>query len=198
VESTPVGAQLLVDGRSYGATPLTVPDLKPGVHTIVLRTSAGSVTRRITVRAGQTAIASEAIFSGWLAIFSPIPLDVSLNGKLAPLAEDGRIMTAPGSYTVQLASERFTYHATETLEVRPGEVTAYTVSIPSAAVHVDAPDGAEIKVDGNAAGRTPAADLSIPIGTHEITLTHPDLGERTATITVRYGETTQAKLEFAR
>src|SRR5205823_274821 len=50
VASTPVGAHLLVDGRNYGKTPVVIPDLRPGVHTLVLRTSSGSVTRRITIR----------------------------------------------------------------------------------------------------------------------------------------------------
>jgi PEGA domain len=198
IDSTPVGAEALIDGHSYGKTPLTIPDLRPGVHTLVLRTGAGSVTRRVTIKAGQTAISSEAIFAGWLAIFSPIPVEVSLNGRRAPVAENGRIMTAPGTYRVDLVNARFNYHVTETLDVRPGEVTAHTVSIPTAAVHVTAPDGADISVDGQPAGKAPLADLTIPIGTHAITATHPDRGARTTTLAVRFDEINNARLEFDR
>jgi hypothetical protein len=197
VVSTPAGAHLLVDGRTYGDTPITIPALEPGVHTLVLRISTGSITRRVTIRAGQTAVASEAFFSGWLAIYSAIPMEVSLNGKPAAAASDGRIMTPPGSYEVTLVNERFNYHGAKTLGVRPGEVTAYTVALPSAAVHIIAPEGADITVDGESAGKAPLADVSLALGTHEITAALPDGGgRRSATIGVRYGEVTEARIEF--
>src|SRR5204863_5458285 len=109
VTSTPSGAQLLIDGRSYGQTPMTIPSLNPGVHTMVLRAGGGSITRKVTIKVGQTAVASEAIFSGWLAIYSAIPMKISLNGKAADVSSDGRIMTAPGSYEVAMVSETFNY-----------------------------------------------------------------------------------------
>jgi hypothetical protein len=199
VESTPVGAALFLDGRRYGETPRTISDLQPGVHTLVLRATGGSVTRKVTIRAGQTTTASEAIFSGWLAIFSAIPVDVSLNGKQATVADDGRILTAPGVYRVELTNQRLNYHHMVLLEVRPGEVTAHTVTVPTAAVHIVAPDGADITVDGEPAGKAPlAADVSLPIGTHAIVATHAELGQRTASIAVRDGEVTEAKLNFER
>ncbi len=75
---------------------------------------------------------SEAIFSGWLAIFSPIPVTVAIDGKPVNLTEDGRVMTTPGKHVVELVSERFNYRAKETLDVRPGETTA---------AHADPADG---------------------------------------------------------
>jgi hypothetical protein len=106
-------------------------------------------------------------------------------------------MTPPGSYEATLVNERFNYHGTKTLNVRPGEVTAYTVPLPTASVHILAPEGADITVDGASKGKAPLADLSLPLGTHEITATLPDAGgQRSATIAVRYGELNQARLEF--
>ena len=57
VESTPVGAELLVDGRRYGKTPITITDLKPGVRTMVLRTSGLRDTASSS--RGQTTLASK-------------------------------------------------------------------------------------------------------------------------------------------
>ena len=57
---------------------------------------------------------------------------------------------------VELVSERFNYRARETLDVRPGETTAHTVSLPMGSVRVTAPDGAEIRIDGAAAEGRPA------------------------------------------
>ena len=136
-----------------------------------------------------------AIFSGWVAIYSAIPMTISLNGKVTAPGSDGRIMTAPGSYEVTLVNEQFNYHGSKTLEVRPGEVTAYTVPLPTAAVRFIAPEGADISVDGAAAGKAPMADGALPLGTHEISATLPDLSQRSVTVAVRYGETTEARLE---
>ena len=195
VTSTPAGARLLVDGKSYGQTPVTVPNLEPGQHTIVLRTSSGSITRKVTIRAGQTAVAAEAIFSGWVALYSAIPMTVSLNGKPAEAGSDGRIMTPPGTYEVSLVNEQFNFHGSKTLTVKPGEVTAYTVNVPSAPVHVVAPEGADITVDGNAAGKAPLAELSLPLGTHEVTATLPGGSKRGVTIAVRFGGANEARID---
>jgi hypothetical protein len=172
-----------------------VPNLEPGQHTIVLRTSSGSITRKVTIRAGQTAVAAEAIFSGWVALYSAIPMTVSLNGKPAEAGSDGRIMTPPGTYEVSLVNEQFNFHGSKTLTVKPGEVTAYTVTVPSAPVHVVAPEGADITVDGKAAGKAPLAELSLPLGTHEVTATLPGGSKRGMTIAVRFGGANEARID---
>jgi hypothetical protein len=196
LESTPAGAEASVDGRRYGKTPITIPDLEVGAHTLVLKSAAGTITRRITIKSNQTTLLSEAIFSGWLAIFSPIPITVVIDGKPVNLTEDGRVMTTPGKHVVELISERFNYRATETLDVRPGETTAHTLTLPMGNVRVTAPEGAEIKVDGAPASGTPAEGLSMAIGSHEISATHPSLGERRASIDVRHGDLTDVTLQF--
>jgi hypothetical protein len=196
VESTPDGAEATVDGKRYGKTPVTIPDLEVGVHTLVLKSASGTITRRVTIKSNQTTLLSEAIFSGWLAIFSPIPVTVAIDGKPDNLTEDGRVMTTPGKHVVELFSERFNYRATETLDVRPGETTPHTLTLPMGSVRVTAPEGAEIKVDGAPASGAPAEGLSMPIGSHEISATHPSLGERRASVDVRHGAPTDVTLQF--
>jgi len=78
---------------------------------------------------------------------------------------------------------------------KPGEVTAYTVNVPSAPVHVLAPEGADITVDGNAAGKAPLAELSLPLGTHEVTATLPGGSKRGVTIAVRFGGANEARID---
>ena len=41
IDSTPAGAEAIVDGKSYGRTPVTIPDLEVGTHTLVLKSAAG-------------------------------------------------------------------------------------------------------------------------------------------------------------
>jgi PEGA domain len=196
IESTPVGAEAIVDGRSHGKTPLTIADLEVGAHTLVLKSSAGSITRRVTIKNNQTTLLSEAIFSGWLAIFSPIPVSVVLDGHPVNLTDDGRLMATPGKHVIEIISDRFNYRAKETLDVRPGETTAHTVGLPMGSVRVSVPDGAEIKIDGAAVTGSPSEGLPVPIGSHEVSATHPSLGERRASIDVRHGAPTNVTLQF--
>jgi hypothetical protein len=196
IESTPDGAEAILDGKSRGQTPLTILDVETGTHTLVLKSSAGTITRRVTIKNNQTTLLSEAIFSGWLAIFSPIPITVLVDGTPVSLTDDGRVMANPGKHVVELVSERFAYRATETLEVRPGETTPHTLHLPMGTVRVAAPEGAEIKIDGAAATGSASEGFSVAIGSHEISATHPSLGERRASVDVRHGEPAEVALRF--
>ena len=196
IESIPEGAEVIVDGKSHGRTPMTILDLEVGQHTLVLKSSAGTITRRFTIKNNTTTMLSESIFSGWLAIFSPIPITVVVDGAPVNLTEDGRVMISPGKHVVEFISERFNYRATETLQVTPGETTAHTLSLPMGTVRVTAPEGSEIKVDGVAADGTPAEGLPVTIGAHEISATHPTLGERRASVDVRHGDPANVILQF--
>ncbi|HKY21886.1 MAG TPA: PEGA domain-containing protein [Vicinamibacterales bacterium] len=196
VESTPSGAEAIVDGKSYGQTPVTIPNLAVGTHTLSLKSSAGNVTRKITIKANETAIVAEAIFSGWLAIFSPIPVTAVVDGQAVNLTDDGRLMTTPGKHVVELVSERFNYRSTETLNVRPGETTAHTLTLPTGSVRVTAPEGTEIRIDGQPTTGVPAEGLPVVIGSHEITATHAELGERRVQVDVVHGSLTEVTLQF--
>jgi hypothetical protein len=197
VESTPAGAQITLDGESRGVTPQTITNLAPGGHELVLHSASGAINRHVTIKAGQTAIASEAIFAGWLAIFAPIKLDISLNGVATAPTDDGRFMIAPGTYKVNMVSSRFNFHHTETLVVKPGEVTAHTVSLPTGLLKITVPDGTEVTVDGHAIGKAPFSEvLPLVVGTHEVMATNPELGARRTTVDVKFEETTETTLSY--
>jgi hypothetical protein len=50
VRTTPAGARVLVDGRDVGKTPLTIPNLSRGAHTVrVMRDGYTSVDRRVSI-----------------------------------------------------------------------------------------------------------------------------------------------------
>jgi hypothetical protein len=196
VESIPEGADVFVDDKRHGKTPMTILDLEVGQHTLTLKSGSGTVTRRFTIKNNTTTILSESIFSGWLAIFSPIPITVLIDGQAVSLNDDGRVMTAPGKHVVEFVSERFNYRASETFHVAPGETIAHTVTLPMGTVRVTAPAGSEIKVDGVPAPGAAGEGLPVTIGAHEISATHPSLGERRASVDVRQGSPTDVTLQF--
>jgi hypothetical protein len=196
LDSTPAGAEAIIDGKSYGKTPLTIPDLEAGAHTLVLRSSGGSISRRVTIKANQTTLLTEAIYSGWLAIFSPIPVTIKVDGRAVNLTDDNRLMVSPGKHSVELFSERFNYRTTQTLEVRPGDTTAHTLTAPMGNVRVTAPEGTEILVDGEAPSGSPSEGFAIAIGAHEISARHPVLGERRLPVDVRHGGLTEVTVTY--
>ncbi len=196
LNSTPPGAEAIVDGKRYGKTPVTIFDLDVGLHTLELKGSTGTITRKVTIKANQTTLLTESIFSGWLAIFSPIPLKVIVDGKAVNLSDDGRVMTTPGEHVVEFINEQFNFRAVETFSLRPGETVAHTVVLPTGTVRVVVPEGAEVKVDGQPPAGNPTEGLSLVIGAHEISATHPQFGERRAAIDVTQGGLTEVNLQF--
>ncbi len=196
LDSTPSGAEAILDGKSFGRTPLTIPDLDAGLHTLQLKSDSGTITRKVTIKANQTTLLSEAIYSGWLAIFSPIPVKVVIDGRPVNLSEDGRAMVTPGSHVVQFIADQFNYRSSERLDVRPGETTPHTLELPMGRIRVTAPAGAAVLVDGQPAAGTPSEGLSVAIGSHEISATHPALGERRMPVDVKHGGMTEVTLRF--
>ena len=105
-------------------------------------------------------------------------------------------MTPPGRHVVELISERFNYRTTETLEVRPGATTAHTLTVPMGNVRITAPEGADIRIDGQAPSGVPGEGVAVSVGSHEITATHPTLGERRVAVDVMHGSLTEVSLQF--
>jgi hypothetical protein len=121
---------------------------------------------------------------------------VVVDGSPVNLTEDGRVMAAPGTHVVQFINEQFNYRVTEKLEVRPGETTAHTLTLPMGTVRVTAPEGTAILVDGQPANGRPGDGLSVAIGSHEISARHPDLGERKMAVDVKHGGLTEVTMRF--
>ena len=55
VRTEPLGAAVTVDGRYVGRSPVSVGDLSPGPHTVVLKHEAGTATEQVLIEAGKTA-----------------------------------------------------------------------------------------------------------------------------------------------
>ena len=191
VQSTPAGARVLVDGKERGTSPLTLSELKPGKHKVVIETAEGTVRREVTIKGGERAVLDEAIMAGWLAVFSRIPLDVSIGGKRVASTEDGQILLAPGRHKVTLSNTQYDFRDTINVEIDSGKVESYNVKLPTGRVNVDAPEGAEVWIEGERVGEGPVQNVSVPIGTREVLVRHSSFGERREFVEVRSGAVTQ-------
>jgi hypothetical protein len=182
----PAGAEVLLDGMLQGTAPLTIENLSPGSHTLVVRDGSGTVRQGVRVSADAATDISLKIRPGWLAVFAPVKLEVLEDGKSIGSTEGGRILAAPGPHTIELVSQAIGFRETRQVEIKPGQVSALTLQLPPVTVEVAAPAEAEIFVDGQSVGLSPLGPLQIAVGTREFVMRHPTLGERRQTVRVSY------------
>lgn len=187
VTSAPQGAEVLIDGRVRGRTPVTLDGLSAGRHTLLVRSETGTVSTTASVVGGETVTVDVPIFAGWVQVHAPVDLAVSVNGTRVGSSLDGQMLLAPGTYRIGVSSQALGFSDTLSATVEPGKVRNLTVTLPSVPLAVTGEDGAEVLVDGVSRGTLPDANITIPLGTHEVVLLRPDGSERRRTLTVRVG-----------
>jgi serine/threonine-protein kinase len=183
IDSQPSGAKVTLDGKDAGVTPLTIEGINPGRHQVTITSGAALVQRSVRIEAGKQATINLPVFSGWVAIFAPIRLEVSEGRRSLGSTDDNRILLPPGRHVLTLSSEEFGYTKTETVEISPGEERVLNLR-PMGTVNLNASPWAEVWVDGARAGETPLANLKVPLGTREFIFKHPQYGERKLTTTI--------------
>jgi len=97
-------------------------------------------------------------------------------------------MFMPGRHVLRLANPELNFEATKAVQVNAGATASVVVQVPGGRLSVNAVPWANVWMDGMQIGETPIADYPAPIGSHEIVLRHPKLGEQRRTIVVPLGE----------
>jgi hypothetical protein len=192
VQSEPAGARVSVDGADHGRAPVSVADLKPGEHEVVLQADGGpAVRQRVVIQAGVTSsvltpvsTAAAGPVSGWLAVKAPVAIEIRENGQMLGTTEADRIMMAAGRHEVELVNDTLGYRATRSIQVPPGKVAALVVELPLGVLNVNASPWAEVWIDGRRVGETPIGNLPMAIGPHEVVFRHPQLGEKRQAVSV--------------
>jgi hypothetical protein len=184
VVSSPTGAQVLVDGKFRGVTPLTLADLAPGRHEVVLKSEAGTVRRVVTVAAGETAAVEESIFSGWVVVYSPFEVTIVEGGRVLRPDDRNQVMLPAGTHELRLSNTTLAYETALRVDVKPGEATPVRLTPPPSSLTVTAPDASEVWLDGAHVGDAPLNALAVPLGTHEIVVKRASGGERRFTVTI--------------
>jgi len=211
VVTEPVGATIYVDGRDYGSygTSPRVLVLPPGPHALFFQL-AGHRDAQVDVEAirGQAvnAVATLTPITGALEVISPVAgrvvardaggrttfegaVSATTSNTAAPL----RVQMPPGDYEVALFAEGYDdwrglvrVVARERAQVvasptrTPAPTGDLTVTASAA--------GALIEIDGDAVGFAPSVIARLPIGRHDVRLSHPGLEPWSGEVTIG-GET---------
>ena len=184
VGSTPPGAQVWLDGKSRGITPLTLTNLPAGRHVVELKSGGGTVERTVAIAPNRTTEIDEPMFSGWLAVYSPFELVVSEGGRALRLDERNQVMLPPGRHTLRVANRTLAYDEVREVEMRPGETTSLTVTPSPSTMTVTSNEPAEVWLDGVQVGDTPVSARPVDLGTHEIVVRRAAGDSRRFTVTV--------------
>ncbi len=192
VRTEPAGAKVSVDGASRGTSPVTVADLAPGEHAVLLESDRGSVRQVVTIEAGVTAslvvplgaTPDSALVSGWIAVSAPADVQVFENKRLLGTSQSDRLMVSTGRHDIEIVNETLGYRVARTVQVTAGKVTPIKIDFPKGTIALNAVPWAEVWVDGEKVGDTPIGNLSLAIGSHEIVFRHPELGEQRHAATV--------------
>src|SRR6185295_5234803 len=81
VTTTPPGAQVTIDGKPRGVTPLELTDVSPGKHEVALKSDAGSV-----------------------AVYSPFEVTISEGGRVLRPDDRNQVMMAPGAHDLRFVN----------------------------------------------------------------------------------------------
>jgi len=194
VQSQPAGAKVQVDGVDRGVSPVTVSNLTPGSHEVVMTSATGSVKQVVNVQAGGTASivapivaadpAAAGPVSGWIAVQAPVSVEIREGGKLLGTSEADRLMVTAGHHELEIVNPLLGYKVTRTVQVLAGKTASIKVDLPNGVVNLNASPWAEVFIDGQRVGETPIGNLSVPIGPHEVVFKNPQLGEKRHAISV--------------
>jgi hypothetical protein len=121
---------------------------------------------------------------GGLTITSAMDLQVFENGKLIG-STAGPIALNDGPRTIEVVNETLGFRFRQSVNVKGGQMTTVNIAVPNGRISINAAPWAEVDIDGKPAGETPLANLSLPIGTHEITFRHPEHGVKKQTVVVK-------------
>jgi PEGA domain len=192
VRTEPAGGRIIVDGVPIGPSPVTVVDLQPGEHTVVVETEAGTTRQTVVVEAGATAslvaqlpsAAPSGPTSGWISVNSPRTVQLFEDGRLLGSSDTERLMVPTGTHRLEIVNEALGYRDTRTVQVVAGRVAPIAVEFPKGTIALNAVPWADVWIDGEKVGETPIGNLAVTVGSHEVIFRHPELGEQRHVITV--------------
>ncbi|MGB7218908.1 MAG: PEGA domain-containing protein [Vicinamibacterales bacterium] len=190
VRTEPAGARVTVDGLARGLSPVTIGDLAPGQHSVVLEGDSGSAKQTVTVEAGVTAslvvqLTPQGVpLSGWISVSAPEAVQLYEDGRLLGSSQTEQLMVAAGTHQLSIVNQALGYQTTRTVTVGAGKVSSIKIDFPKGTIAVNATPWAEVWIDGVKLGETPIGNAPLVIGSHQVVFRHPDLGEQRHVVTV--------------
>ena len=148
------------------------------------QTPAPAVDPALAATANAAAAVPAGPRFGGITVTSSIELQVFKDGKLVG-STSGPLAVNEGPHSLEFINDALGFRLVQTVNVKGGQMTAVKIALPNGRISINAVPWAEVTINGTAYGETPLANLSLPIGTHEIVFKHPQFGERKQSVVVK-------------
>jgi hypothetical protein len=207
INTNPPGAQVLVDGESRGATPLTLT-LKAGAHVVDVRGGGEPRTIPLTITAGAQIsqyidLPKSVAATGQLQIRSePAGAQVAVDGAPRGVSPLTIADLTPGEHSVALTSDRGTVKQSVTIEAGNTASLVVPMTAPDSAplsgwISVSAPVAMQLYENKRLLGSSDMERLMVTAGKHEFEIVSEVLGYRaTRTVQVPPGKVASIKLDM--
>ena len=196
-------ASVTIDTQRRGSTPLTVSNLDAGDHDVVLVHNGTTYRQKIRVDAGGTASVvlvggSGGPRSGWVSAPAAIPLEIREGGKLVGSTASERILMPAGEHALEFVDASLGFRVAKTVNVVAGQTQNVDLQLPESPISINAIPWAHVWLDGRPLGETPIGNVTTSIGSHDVLLRHPQLGERRLTAVVTTKEPARVAVDMRR
>jgi hypothetical protein len=121
---------------------------------------------------------------GWLTIEAQFEMQIFENATLIGTTRSERLSLLAGPHELRLVNTSLNFETVINVEIPPGVGITTRVATPNGTLSLNAVPWANVSLDGKSLGTTPVMNLSVPVGSHEVTWRHPQLGERRQTVVV--------------
>ena len=165
------------------ATPQPVATTPTPAASVAAETAPAAKATDASLAAAAPVVPSGPRF-GAVTVTSPIELQVFKDGQVVG-SSVGSIALGEGPHVLEFVNEALGFKYRQTVSVKNGQMTSVKIAVPNGRISINAAPWAEVLIDGAPAGETPLANLSLPIGSHEIVFRHPQLGEKKQTVVVK-------------
>jgi hypothetical protein len=207
VESPQPGGTVMVDGKPVGSTPVKIrvnpktqairliaaPPPAPIIDPTAIAAKAESDRTAATLN-----LAAARQRTGGLQIKAPINLNVLEGDRVLGSTADGPIVASAGSHQLDFVNTALGFRVRQSITIRAGVISPLTITPPMGRISINAQPWAQVLIDDTAVGETPLANVQVPIGEHQITFRHPQMGERRERVTVRADAPARISTTFQR
>lgn len=215
VRTQPEGAQVSVDGVAAGRSPVTLSDVKPGEHTVVVTGDFPPIKQVVLVERGAVAslmvsrdanaIVPRGIAhvdvterNGSVVVGSPIEMQVWEHGILIGNTANGasQLILPAGSHDLDFLNSALEFGVRKKVQVTAGKATPLSIDLPKGSVALNANPWASVWLDGQSLGDTPLGNIHAAIGTHQVVFTHPSFGTQVRTVAVSARSVARVSVDF--
>ena len=179
IASTPSGAEVTLDGRKYGNTPITIKDIVTGEHTFSLSLQDyETVKQTITVNSPPKPVRVTLAHERGSVVIKSSPDGATLyvDGKAQKKKTPVSLDLLTGEYTLKLEKEIYR-PISRTIQLHKGQNRAIIIPLEAQEATLSitsTPGGSGLRIDGRLRSEITPAELSLPPGEYVITLEHED------------------------